>query len=102
MAARLIAGIIRITALTDWSEVQSEVDSGKTTPDLTVLFVILAVAVVAIASAYVLIRLWKNARREKEVLERGTRAAIPHIKSLDNNLPASSLSSLYKQSGRKK
>lgn len=99
---RLIADIIRITALTDWAEVQSEVDSGKTTPDLTYVFVILAVIVVALATAYVLIRLWLNAKREREILERGTRAAIPHIKSLDTNLPGSSLSSLYNENGKKK
>lgn len=81
--------------LTNWSDEQSKVDAGQTTPDLTMPFIILACALIAGLTIYVIVRVWLHAKHEREVLERGMRAALPHIKSLDNTLPANSLNSLH-------
>ena len=101
MLSLLFKGV-GIAALTNWAEIQDDVDNGNVTPDLTVLFVVLAVIIVIAIAVYVLIRLQLNAKKERERLERGMRTGIPHIKSPDSNLPASSLSSLYKQNGKGK
>ena len=97
---RILSLMLSVIPLSEWQEVQSDVDNGNLTPDLTNLFIILAIIVVALATAYVIARLAINAKREKETLEREMRAGIPHIKALDNNLPGSSLSSLYKENGK--
>lgn len=89
--------------LTNWTDVQEQVDAGKTTPDLTFLFVILACIIVAGLTVYILVRIMLHAKHEREVLERGLRSAIPHIKALDNNLPGRTLNSLYDdENGSKK
>ena len=88
--------------LTNWSDVQEQVDAGKTAPDLTVLFVVLACIIVAGLTVYIIVKLMLRAKKEREVLERGMRAGIPHIKALDNNLPAKSLTSLYDEDGSAK
>ena len=98
MLKDILRFISRIPVLTNWSDVQQEVDSGRTTPDLTMLFLILASVLFVGLSIYVIIRIWLNAKKERERLERGMRAGIPHIKALDNNLPGRSLSTLYKES----
>lgn len=102
MLAWLWALLSRTAVLTDWSEVQEDIDNGRTSPDLTVFFLILAAVLFVGLSAYVMIKVWLNAKHEREKLERGMRAGIPHIKALDNNLPGRSLSNLYKENNIEK
>lgn len=91
--ALLVNGLL----LTNWTDEQKKVDAGQTTPDLTIPFVILACVIVAGLTVYIIVKLMLRAKHEREVLERGMRAGIPHIKALDNNLPARSLNSLYEK-----
>lgn len=74
------------------------------TPDLTVLFVVLICVLVTGLTVYVLVKLWMHSKKEQEILQRGMRAGMPHIKALDNSLPANSLNSLYDKDkdGKKK
>lgn len=86
------------------ADLPSSVDEVQATPDLTTLFIILGCVFVAGITAYVIVKVRLNAKHEQEILERGLRTGIPHIKSLDNNLPANSLNSLYDndKGGKKK
>ena len=88
--------------LTNWSDEQTKVDAGQTTPDLTMPFIILGCVLIAGISVYVIVRVWLHNKQEEEVLNRGTRAAIPHIKALDNEPPSGSLNTLYKKAKKEK
>lgn len=102
MLSKIFTIPVRITALSSWADVQQQVDSGRTTPDLTMLMLILASVLFVGLSVYVIVRLWLNAKREREKMEKEMRVGIPHIKALDNNLPGNSLSTLYKESKMEK
>ena len=102
MLSFIDSALIRILPLTNWESVQEEVDSGRTTADLTTLFLILASVLFVGLSIFVLVRVWLNIKREREKLEKGMRVGIPHIKALDNNLPGASLSTLYKENNIEK
>lgn len=102
MLTEILSVLSRLTLLTNWSDVQQEVDNGRTTPDLTLLFLILASVLFVGLSIYVVVRVWLNMKHEREKLEKGMNVGIPHIKALDNNLPGRSLSTLYKESNMEK
>jgi len=102
MIKELLSNIGRAVVLSEWKEIQSDVDNGRTSPNLTIVFmVLLSVLVIGIVT-YILVKKWLRIKHERERLEKGMGTGIPHIKALDNNLPGRSLSTLYKENNIEK
>ena len=102
MLKELLSNFGRAVVLSEWQEIQSDVDNGRTSPNLMIVFLVLLTVLVVGAVTYVLVKKWLSIKQERERLEKGMGTGIPHIKALDNNLPGRSLSTLYKENNIEK